>query len=39
MPVRMYGLPASTLGRFFPLWILWIMTFRSNDSPVSLSVC
>ena len=39
MPVRTNGLPAFTLGRFSPLWIRWIMTFRSNDSPVSLSEC
>src|ERR1035437_3214638 len=35
-----YGVPALTLGRLDPIWILWIKTFISWVSPVSgLMVC
>src|SRR5260370_19959559 len=35
-----YGVPATTLGRFLPIWILWIRTFMSCVSCVSgLMVC
>src|ERR1035437_6499121 len=35
-----YGVPAMTLGRFLPMWILWISTGMSWLSPVSgLMVC
>src|SRR5262245_15734061 len=38
LPMIMYGVPAFTLGRFGPLWILWIMTLKSTVLPVSGSV-
>ena len=37
-PMIWYGVPAWTLGRFSPMWILWIITLKSTVLPVSGSV-
>src|SRR5690242_7346732 len=37
-PMIWYGLPAFTLGRFSPRWILWSITLKSTVLPVSGSV-
>src|SRR5665811_1098921 len=30
LPLTMYGVPATTLGRLDPLWILWIIALKST---------
>src|SRR5450756_1388582 len=30
VPLTTYGVPATTLGRLEPLWILWIITLKST---------
>ena len=37
-PMIWYGVPAWTLGRSTPLWILWIITLKSTVLPDSGSI-